>query len=81
MIDENGKPLESVDAKMGNLINFVDYQQQECLPKDMCYVFTIKDEYGDGICCDKGTRSYALLYDGIEVSSGGDFGLRATHLI
>uniref|UniRef100_A0A6V2KIP3 Uncharacterized protein n=1 Tax=Ditylum brightwellii TaxID=49249 RepID=A0A6V2KIP3_9STRA len=81
MLDENGEALKSVGAKVGNLMNFVDYQHQECLPKDMCYVFTIKDEHGDGICCDEGAGSYALLYDGVVIASGGDFGSMATHLI
>eukprot|EP00957_Ditylum_brightwellii_P170629 12987975-Ditylum_brightwellii.AAC.1 len=79
LLDENGAII--LDAKVGNLWNNMGYQYEDCVPKDMCYVFTIKDEYGDGICCDYGTGSYSLLYDGVEVASGGDFGSMATHLI
>ena len=41
---------------------------------DDCYVFTILDAYGDGICCSYGSGSYSLEVDGGSVlASGGSF--------
>ena len=40
-----------------------------------CFEFTIKDSYGDGICCDFGSGGYTLDTDNqVEIISGGDFG-------
>ena len=36
-----------------------------------CYVFTIFDGYGDGICCEYGNGSYSVSYDGVVIGSGG----------
>ena len=44
-----------------------------CL-NDGCYVLTINDTYGDGMCCGFGQGSYALnSNDGSLLASGGDF--------
>ena len=37
------------------------------------HVFTIYDEYGDGICCGYGEGYYRLLLNGNEIASGGEF--------
>ena len=40
-----------------------------------CYVFTIYDSYGDGICCSYGQGSYTLTdQDGNQILTGGQFG-------
>ena len=48
-----------------------------CLAVGECYVFTIFDSFGDGICCEFGEGSYALSLDSgsgsIELGGGGDF--------
>jgi len=47
----------------------------ECLPSGMDYTFTIRDTYGDGICCDFGAGNYEIYVDGSLVySSNGQFG-------
>lgn len=45
-----------------------------CLPIK-CYIFTIFDEYSDGICCGYGNGSYTITdpWGGV-VASGGEFG-------
>ena len=46
-----------------------------CL-EEGCYIFTINDDYGDGICCEYGTGFWAIL-DGegdIITISDGEFG-------
>jgi subtilisin family serine protease len=44
-----------------------------CLPQG-CYSFTIFDSFGDGICCQYGTGSYALSdAQGAVLASGGQF--------
>ncbi len=45
-----------------------------CVSSDQCYTFTIYDAYGDGICCDYGSGSYEVLYNGTSLATGGDFG-------
>jgi hypothetical protein len=50
-----------------------------CLPAG-CYIFTINDAYGDGICCTYGNGSY-LLKDagGTTLASGSTFTSSAAH--
>jgi len=41
---------------------------------DDCYVFTMLDSYGDGICCSYGNGSYTLkVTGGTTLASGGSF--------
>jgi hypothetical protein len=42
-----------------------------CIPFN-CYMFTIKDTFGDGLCCEHGNGSYSLSVNGVVVGSGGD---------
>jgi bacillolysin len=39
-----------------------------------CYTFTIKDAYGDGMCCSYGNGSYTVTSNGTTFASGGTFG-------
>lgn len=48
-----------------------------CL-SDGCYVFTIKDTYGDGICCSYGNGSFSVVVDGKTIKSGSSFGSSAS---
>lgn len=45
----------------------------ECLNAGT-YTFTIKDGYGDGICCQYGNGSYSLTSGSTSLASGGSFG-------
>lgn len=56
-----------------NIRGPAEYDYEECLPPG-AYEFTIRDSFGDGICCSYGTGSYVVTYGGDEVASGGDFG-------
>ncbi len=38
-----------------------------------CYVFTIWDAYGDGICCAYGAGYFRVYYDEVLVGEGGNF--------
>lgn len=38
-----------------------------------CYIFTINDSYGDGICCGYGIGSYTLVLNGEEIATGGNY--------
>jgi hypothetical protein len=49
-----------------------EYIESNCIPNDV-YEFSIKDKYGDGLCCDNGQGSYKVLLDGQVLSSGGAF--------
>lgn len=45
------------------------------LPSQGCFVVTITDYWGDGICCAYGNGSYTLKdHEGNEMLSGGEFG-------
>ncbi len=46
-----------------------------CLTND-CYVFTINDAFGDGICCDQGEGSYLIMNSDstLLVESDGQYG-------
>ena len=37
------------------------------------HVFTIYDEFGDGLCCAYGEGSYRILLNGEEIANGGEF--------
>lgn len=50
-----------------------DYEEEECVPSGK-YTFTIEDAYGDGICCDYGSGSYTVKYNGEIIKEGGSFG-------
>jgi hypothetical protein len=38
-----------------------------------CYMFTIKDSGGDGMCCEHGNGSYTAKYDGEVIKTGSSF--------
>jgi len=74
------------NAITGNLITYVransyanglaySHPDIPCL-RDGSYTFTIRDSYGDGLCCSYGQGSYSLSVVGTEVASGGQFGSR-----
>ena len=46
-----------------------------------CYVFTINDSYGDGICCSYGDGSYSVSYDGMVMGSGGNTFSKASYIL
>ncbi|MBO4655973.1 MAG: Omp28-related outer membrane protein [Bacteroidales bacterium] len=46
-----------------------------------CYVFTIYDSYGDGICCSYGQGSYSVLYDGTQMGNGGQSFSERSHFL
>ncbi len=45
-----------------------------CLPAETCHIFTIYDQYGDGICCAFGQGSYTILQNDVQIVTGGEFG-------
>ncbi|MBL0024908.1 MAG: T9SS type A sorting domain-containing protein [Saprospiraceae bacterium] len=53
------------------------YNISMCLPSG-CYTFTIKDTYGDGICCAYGSGSYTIKQGSTSLITGGQFGATET---
>ena len=53
------------------------YEETYCVD-DAAYEFTMEDSGKDGMCCGYGSGSFAVIYDGTEVASGGEFGRRVT---
>jgi hypothetical protein len=57
-----------------NSTNGTAINESLCL-KEGCYVFEIRDTYGDGICCDYGDGYYALTdTSGLLLATGGEYG-------
>lgn len=52
-----------------------------CLDPDDCYVFTIFDAYGDGICCGFGQGNYSIVDENGSplLTSTGEFGAEETN--
>lgn len=50
-----------------------DLEVEKCLPPNDCYTFTIKDSWGDGLCCAYGEGGYTVTWDGVVVAEGGDY--------
>ena len=48
-----------------------------CVPS-ACYTLEVNDAFGDGMCCTYGNGSYAILYNGNTLVSGGQFGSSET---
>lgn len=66
------------DTSSSTLYSGSSYASSTSYSEDVClddgdYVFTINDEYGDGICCSFGSGSYNLVIAGTSVASGGSF--------
>ena len=53
---------------LGSTYNAVntDFTTSSCIPRDR-YIFTMKDNYGDGMCCDYGKGKFTVSYDGAMV--------------
>jgi len=68
--DQNtGEVLHAGSSFTGATLNVNDF----CLG-DGCYIFTIFDSYGDGICCGFGEGSYELVEEnGVVIGSGAEF--------
>ncbi len=49
-----------------------------CLPVG-CYTLTVKDSYGDGMCCSYGNGSFTLTGGGTTLASGGSFSSSSTN--
>eukprot|EP00551_Chaetoceros_affinis_P006398 CAMPEP_0203682980 /NCGR_PEP_ID=MMETSP0090-20130426/47282_1 /ASSEMBLY_ACC=CAM_ASM_001088 /TAXON_ID=426623 /ORGANISM="Chaetoceros affinis, Strain CCMP159" /LENGTH=485 /DNA_ID=CAMNT_0050552101 /DNA_START=27 /DNA_END=1484 /DNA_ORIENTATION=+ len=63
----------------GGYSNSVSILESGCLPLN-CYMFTIKDSFGDGLCCDHGDGSYFLFVNDNLIVNGGNFKKRETTL-
>ncbi len=51
------------------------FSETYCLGAGPCYIFTIFDSWGDGMCCEFGDGSYTLIDgNGTIVAFGGQFG-------
>lgn len=73
LTDFQGNTLFSGGNYPGMQNDTVNYQF--CIPREACYVFTIFDSWGDGICCFWGEGSYTVtnITSGAIVASGGEF--------
>ena len=56
----------------GPYVESINQEEKFCLDPDRCYVFTMFDAGGDGMCCDNGTGTYSLSI-GEETVFNGNF--------
>ena len=67
---ETGEVVQSggpyVDAE-------ISQEEKFCLDPDKCYVFTMFDAGGDGMCCDNGAGAYSLSDSNEELIFRGNF--------
>ena len=67
-ITDNGVQLSGAGYADNTAVTF-----EQCIPKN-CYVFTMHDSSGDGLCCSHGNGAFSLMVDGdVIVKNGGDF--------
>ncbi|MEE1898814.1 M43 family zinc metalloprotease [Flavobacterium rakeshii] len=65
----SGGPYDDTDEMPGAIIQLFNVNINEC------YLFTIKDVLGNGICCTSGDGYYTLTTDdNTEIASNGDYG-------
>jgi hypothetical protein len=59
------------------------YVETFCMAPDNCYVFTLLDSFGDGICCGEGSGSFSLTDSegGVLFASDGEFTTSESGLI
>jgi len=73
LTNEFGTVLYS--AGVGTYDNAENYSNIFNLTEAGCYTFTIRDGYGDGICCTQGEGNYSLTTaTGEVIAQGGDYG-------
>jgi len=72
LVNEAGVTVASESYANANITPESSLTKELCLP-DGCYTFTIKDSYGDGMCCSYGNGSYSLKSLGVILKSGGTF--------
>ena len=64
----------SVKDNAGNIVaTGTSNSDTLCVPNNKCYLFAMKDSYGDGMCCAFGMGSYLLMYNADTIRTGGQF--------
>ena len=60
--------------------NLQSFSDTVVIPHGTAVVFTIRDSWGDGLCCDRGIGSYRVASNETTYASGGDFGTHESTL-
>jgi hypothetical protein len=76
---ETREVVASSSSNDGSYPSSTSIIENGCIPFN-CYIFTIRDSFGDGLCCGQGNGSYWLYVNDRYVGSGGDFGTKDTVL-
>lgn len=67
-ITDNGVQLSGAGYADNTAVAF-----EQCIPRN-CYMFTVRDSVGDGLCCSHGDGAFSLMVDGdVIVRNGGEF--------
>jgi hypothetical protein len=70
--NQSGTVLASRDTGYFTQAN-TNYYDTLCIPNTSCLIFTMKDSYGDGLCCGYGNGQFQLWWNGSLTLSGGNF--------
>lgn len=62
-----------VSLNSSALSNSTSYNYNFQMVQDGCYVFTINDSEGDGICCSYGSGNLTVTLDGTQIYNAGNF--------
>jgi len=77
--DDTSWVLKSNDQTKAIVASRSDFERNKthndmvCIDRGKDYVFTVRDKWKDGICCNYGWGSYSVFVDGKEIFYGGDF--------
>eukprot|EP00594_Rhizosolenia_setigera_P013222 CAMPEP_0178960638 /NCGR_PEP_ID=MMETSP0789-20121207/13086_1 /TAXON_ID=3005 /ORGANISM="Rhizosolenia setigera, Strain CCMP 1694" /LENGTH=472 /DNA_ID=CAMNT_0020644031 /DNA_START=101 /DNA_END=1519 /DNA_ORIENTATION=- len=73
-LESNGEIMDEVVMEQYDKANHI-YTHEMCVSSRGCFDFTVKDSYGDGICCSHGYGYFEVLRDNkVMVFSGNKFG-------
>jgi hypothetical protein len=67
------KDLDGFVYSSGRFSDIQPIQLDYCFPKTETFVFTLFDDYGDGICCDYGDGYFEVIVNNKLIYKGGSF--------
>lgn len=54
------------------------YSHEYCIQSNACLIFTIRDSFGDGLCCSFGEGNFQVTLNSDQSVSGGTFELETS---
>ena len=54
----------------GSFVRSTSHKDTYCVTTQAAFEFTIRDSYGDGLCCQWGEGSYSVTFEGTTYTGG-----------